>query len=156
MKSRFLSPWFVLLAISIIPILVLSLEDEDAHSVGCLPKTTVQDPASVCATCHKDSADRWASNQHHPCTPYCMSCHKQTQMERHHHVGMELTEKPDEIMKLTTEMKVACFTCHDLSHPRYDSVRWKAASLYDRLFRAEKFPGTAEFHVHLGDVKPVV
>jgi hypothetical protein len=59
-------------------------------------------------------------------------------MDRHHTVGTELTEKPDEVLKLTAEKKTACFTCHDLSRPRYDSVRWKAASLYDRLFRAQK------------------
>jgi hypothetical protein len=59
-------------------------------------------------------------------------------MDRHHTVGTELTEKPDEVLKLTAGKKTACFTCHDLSRPRYDSVRWKAASLYDRLFRAQK------------------
>jgi len=138
MKSRFLSPWIALFALMMISLLGLSLEEEDAHSVGCLPKETVQDQSTACAACHKDSASRWASNHDRPCTPYCMSCHKKTDMDRHHHVGVELPKVPDEVLKLTADMKLACFTCHDLSHPRYDSVRWKAASLYDRMFRAEK------------------
>ncbi len=44
---------------------------------------------------------------------------------------------PGNGMHLTAEMKIACFTCHDMSQPRYDGVRWKATSLFDRLFRNE-------------------
>ena len=137
MKRRFLPAWIALVAVSMIPLIGLSQEEESAHTVGCLPKTTVQDPSSVCADCHKDSASRWESSQNHPCTPYCKSCH-QKMMDRHHHVDITLPKRPDEVLKLAAEMKIACFTCHDMSHPRYDSVRWKAASLYDRLFRAQK------------------
>lgn len=138
MKMRFISLWVVPLAILMIPLLGFSLEDEDAHSVGCLPKNTIQNPSSVCAGCHNDSMSRWESNWNRPCTPYCMSCHKKTEMDRHHTVGSELPKAPDEVLKLTAEKKTACFTCHDLSHPRYDSVRWKAASLFNRLFHPEK------------------
>jgi hypothetical protein len=138
MKMRFISLWVVPLAILMIPLSGLSLEEEDAHSVGCLPKNTVQNPSSVCAGCHNDSMGRWESNWSRPCTPYCMSCHKKNEMDRHHTVGSELPKAPDATLILTAENKTACFTCHDLSHPRYDSVRWKAASLFDRLFRPEK------------------
>jgi hypothetical protein len=67
-----------------------------------------------------------------------MSCHKRAELDRHHRVGITLPGKPAESLMLTPEMKNACFTCHDLSQPRYDSVRWKAASLYDRMFRSQK------------------
>jgi hypothetical protein len=139
MKMRFISLWVVPLAILAIPLFVLSLEDEDAHSAGCLPKNTVPNPSSVCAGCHNDSLSRWESNWNRPCTPYCISCHKKTEMDRHHTVGSELPKAPpDAVLKLASKNRTACFTCHDLSHPRYDGVRWKAASLYDRLFRNEK------------------
>lgn len=126
-----------LLTVLVVPVLVWSLE-EDAHSTGCLPGLAVQEPSSACAGCHKDAAARWASRQYRPCTPYCMSCHKRAELDRHHRVGIVLPDKPAESLMLTSDMRNACFTCHDLSRPRYDSVRWKAASLYDRLFRPEK------------------
>lgn len=138
MKIRHISLWIFPLVLMVIPLLGLSLEEEDAHSAGCLPNATVQDQSSACASCHKDNASRWESSQHRPCTPYCVNCHTKTEMSRHHHVGIELPRVPDEVLKLTADMKLACFTCHDLSRPRYDSVRWKASSLYDRIFRSEK------------------
>jgi hypothetical protein len=139
MKLRFQFPWVVLLALALTPLLALPSEDEDAHSVGCLPQHSVQNPSLVCAGCHKDSSSRWESNRNRPCTPYCMGCHKKTEMDRHHPVGIELPPAPPEVLlKLTSDNRTACFTCHDLSHPRYDNVRWKAASLFDRLFRPEK------------------
>lgn len=137
MKIRSSYPWIVLLVVSAIPLLVLSGE-EDAHSVGCLPKTSVQDASSVCAGCHKDAAARWESNQSRPCTPYCMNCHLKAELDRHHRVEIQLPVIPQKPLKLTADGRNACFTCHDLSRPRYDSERWKAASLYDRMFRPEK------------------
>ena len=58
-------------------------------------------------------------------------------MDRHHPVGVLLESVPDAAVLVTADKKNACFTCHDLSRPRYDSVRWKSASLFDRLFREE-------------------
>ena len=67
-----------------------------------------------------------------------MSCHeKRSDLERHHPVGVSLSMVPNPTLKLTSKGKNACFTCHDLSRPRYDTVRWKSASLFDRLFRKE-------------------
>ncbi len=132
-RFRWLSVLPLVLAISL---LVWALE-EDAHSTGCLPARSVSDPSSACAACHKDASARWESSRYRPCTPYCTSCHKAAEQARHHKVGVSLPEKPDEVLKLEPGMKVACFTCHDLSRPRYDAVRWKSASLFDRMFRAE-------------------
>ena len=126
-----------LFAILLMPLIGLSLEEENAQTVGCLPGKTVENPSSVCAPCHKDRVTRWELYQDQPGSPYCMSCHKKT-MGRHHIIGTVLTEKPVGPLKLTSEKKTACFTCHNLSRPRYDSVRWKAASLYDRIFHPEK------------------
>lgn len=111
---------------------------EDAHTTGCLPKTNVQQPATACASCHKDASKRWASSKTRPCTPYCATCHKEKEMSRHHPVGSKLPKSPEEGMPLTAEMKLACFTCHNMSQKRYDKQRWKATSLFNRLFRPEE------------------
>jgi len=124
-------------------------EAEDARSVGCLPARDAKEPLSACAKCHKaDAEKRWKSDYKHPCTPYCTTCHKAAEMKRHHPVGTKLSRKPDreeedddhddDKMPLAGEMKMGCGTCHEMSRPRHDSVRWKAASMFDRLFRAEK------------------
>lgn len=137
MKKPPISAWLVLLAIALLPLHLTALEKEDAYSVGCLPKNTSRAPWSSCAACHADNVSRWAAHQYRPCTPYCKSCHRPAEMERHHRVGMILPGAPDKSLKLTAKNEVACSTCHDLAQPRYDSVRWKAASLYDRMFRSE-------------------
>lgn len=128
-----------LLGLICLPLLILrsavALEVEDAHSAGCLPPASVQHQA--CAACHKDAPKRWAANQSRPCTPYCATCHKKTETERHHPVGVVLPKAPEEGLPLLAGNKMACATCHDLSKPRFDSVRWKAASLFDRIFREE-------------------
>jgi hypothetical protein len=58
-------------------------------------------------------------------------------MGRHHKVDVVLENEPENGLKLTTDHRDACFTCHDLSRPRYDSARWKAVSLFDKMFRQE-------------------
>lgn len=137
MKLRSLSILFRVFVVLLIPLIGFSLEVEDARNAGCLPQASVQPQSGVCASCHKDSQKRWASNQYRPCTPYCMGCHKKAEMDRHHPVGTALPRIPDNALHLVGDKKMACTTCHDLEHPRYDSVRWKATSLFDRLFREE-------------------
>lgn len=128
------SAFFVALMLAMI---VFSSEEEDARSAGCLPQASVMPPSSVCASCHEDSQIRWLSNQYRACTKYCMNCHKKPEMGRHHIVGRTLPKAPNDAMPLTSEMKVACTTCHNMSQPRYGSDRWKAASMFDRLFHDE-------------------
>jgi hypothetical protein len=129
--------WVALCVILLIPLLGYSIEVGDARTAGCLPPASLPSPATVCSSCHEDSQKRWAARQNQPCTAYCMSCHKKAEMERHHTIGSVLPDIPGEVLRLTEDKKTACFTCHNLSQPRYDSVRWKAASLFDRLFRSE-------------------
>ena len=129
MKTHFLSVWSGLFVILLIPMLGLTLEREVS------PHTPVTE--AVCVSCHEDGQRRWESNQFQPCTPYCMSCHQKSEMDRHHTVGTVLPAPPGNGLHLTAEQKVNCATCHDLSRVRYDSERWKAASLFDRLFHNE-------------------
>lgn len=111
----------------------LAAVEEDAASTGCLAKS----PAA-CATCHPgDAQARWNNHQHRACSPYCQTCHGKATMAQHHNVGTLLTRNPGPELPLSHDNRVACGTCHLLSRPRYDSVRWKAASLYDRLISSE-------------------
>lgn len=122
----------------LLPAVVHSLDAEDARTVGCLPKGAKEKAAAACAGCHKtDAPIRYENSQYRACTPYCMSCHQSDEMSRHHTVGAELTQQPDSAMHLTQDSRIGCATCHDLSRMRYDTVRWKAASLFNRLFRDE-------------------
>lgn len=58
-------------------------------------------------------------------------------MAKHHPVDNPVTRPPRIPLRLTSEKKSACFTCHSLANPRYDQVRWKAESLFGRLFQRE-------------------
>ena len=122
----------VLLLLMAWPLLALVLAGEDARSTGCLAAKG----AAACAACHAAAGEAlWATRQDRPCSPYCMTCHGKAEMARHHNVGTPLKRPPGAALPLAKGQRVACFTCHLLSQPRYDSVRWKAASLYDRTFR---------------------
>jgi len=125
-----------LMTLLIVPVLALVLAqgEEDAHTTGCLPAKG----AAACAVCHPgDAAARFEASGSRPCKPYCQTCHTKAQMARHHNVGTALVRAPSAVLPLTADHKTACVTCHLLSRPRYDTVRWKAASLYDKLFRGE-------------------
>ncbi len=121
----------------VMPSLVYAVDTEDAHTVGCLPKTADKAAAVACASCHKDAPKRLVAHQHRPCSPYCATCHKKEEMERHHPVGTELEHDADDQMPLSAQKEIACVTCHNMSQMRYDKTRWKATSLFDRLFRNE-------------------
>ena len=128
MKIRFISAGVALGIICIIPLLGFSLEEEAPLHAAT---------AAACVSCHEDGQQRWTLSQYQPCTPYCIACHKKPEMERHHTVGTLLEGIPANVLHLSSDKKVACNTCHDMSRTRYDSERWKAASLYDRMFHKE-------------------
>jgi hypothetical protein len=94
--------------------------------------------ATSCLACHReDGQARWTSHSARACTPFCLTCHGGAEMAQHHPIGTALAKETKAGLLLTHERKTACFTCHDLGRPRFDSVRWKAESLYGRLFRRE-------------------
>lgn len=104
-----------------------------------MPGHTALDSATACTPCHAtDAASRWESSRALACTPFCLTCHKQEEMAKHHPVDNPVTKPPRLTLRLTRDQKSACFTCHDLANHRYDAVRWKAESLFGRLFRKEK------------------
>ncbi len=93
---------------------------------------------AACAPCHAaDAQARWDSNRNHACTPLCLTCHTKDVIAKHHPVDNPVTRPPRIPLRLTGEKKSACFTCHNLANPRYDQVRWKAESLFGRLFQRE-------------------
>lgn len=123
--------WAWLLALALLTVLT-AVTGEGVHA----PALT-EGPAA-CAPCHaQDARTRWEAHRTRPCTPYCLTCHRKEEMSRHHMVGSPLPRAPNARLPLTADHKTACCTCHDLARPRYDGVRWKAASLADRMFRQE-------------------
>jgi hypothetical protein len=140
LRKFFINFMFVLLWLLSRSADVLAVDAEDAHSTGCLPQLTQNlTPTPVCQTCHKKQPKLFATNSDKVCTTYCMTCHPKEEMSRHHTVNTILNKTPDDEMHmvLTTEKKIACITCHEMSRLRYDKVRWKSTSLFDRMFRHE-------------------
>lgn len=93
---------------------------------------------SACVACHKeDGQARWTNQRWRACTPFCLSCHSPADTAQHHPVGKALRKPLTVPLPLGPGEVMACRTCHDLSRAREDSVRWRAESLYGRLFRRQ-------------------
>ncbi len=122
---RWLLPAFVLVS--------LALAVPNDPTLPCLPAG-----ATACATCHaKDLQERFPAHRNHPCTTYCLKCHFKDAKEEHHSVGTPLRRKPKDGRLVTVGDRLGCATCHDLATPRYAEARWKAESLFDRMFRSQ-------------------
>jgi hypothetical protein len=117
-----------------------------ASTSPLLPPPTIDMPghallgsADACVPCHAANAtSHWESNRARPCTLFCLTCHKKEEMAKHHPIDNPVTKPPRLDLRLTRDRKSACFTCHDLGVQRHDTVRWKADSLFARLFRKEQ------------------
>lgn len=119
--------YFLALAVS------LSAQDEARKPIHSL----LQDP-SACTTCHKEEGvSLWEARRLQPCIPFCIACHVPADMAQHHPVGMALRKPLPTPLPLAKGQVMACFTCHDLSRPREDTLRWKAESLFGRLFNRQ-------------------
>lgn len=114
---------------------VLGLLAQDAPAPG--PHATLDSPAA-CRPCHPaDAPTRWTAQRFQPCSAYCLTCHPPTDMAQHHTIGVALSRPPSSVLSLTSDGRLTCATCHRLSVPRYDQVRWRSESLYGRLFRRQ-------------------
>jgi ribosomal protein L37AE/L43A len=40
--------------------------------------------------------------------------------------------------RLTKHKRLACITCHNLTHKRFDTESWRAQSLYESMFKKQK------------------
>ena len=58
-------------------------------------------------------------------------------MAQHHTIGVQLVKSMAVDLPLTPDHRLTCTTCHRLSQPRQDRVRWRAESLFGRLFRRQ-------------------
>lgn len=111
---------------------VLVALDNDA-TPPCLPASE-----AACAACHtKDLSTRFPAAKSRPCTPYCLSCHFKDSKDQHHSVGLPLRKMPADGRLLTEGDRTGCKTCHDLATQRYDRIRWRSESLFDRVFRSQ-------------------
>lgn len=110
-----------------------------AQAPDDMPGRTAAQQAAACGPCHRDEAPaRWSEHRDHACSAYCQTCHLSADMARHHAVGIALEKVPKAHLPLASGRRTACFTCHTLTRPRYDQVRWKAESLFGRLFRRDE------------------
>ncbi len=109
----------------------------DPETVQVMP--FVADRAA-CAACHGPDRQAPAAPQDvaRACTTLCTTCHKADQTGAHHGVGQALESGASTSLPLTKDGRTACFTCHDLTRPRWSDVPWKAQSLFDRTFRSAK------------------
>lgn len=122
----------------LLPVLVLAVLALLAGTAPEGPGCHAAQEEGACAGCHKDDARaRWEASRYRPCTAWCLTCHAKGEMDRHHTVGTVLRKDPGPAYPVTKDRRMTCATCHDLSRQRFDAVRWKASSLYDRLFRGE-------------------
>lgn len=111
----------------------LLLGQAEARRLPCPPVAS-----QACQPCHaSDLAERFPARKDRPCSPYCQACHFKEHPEQHHPVGVLLKKNPPDPRLLASGNRLGCATCHDLATPRYDRVRWKAESLFDRMFRSQ-------------------
>ena len=95
------------------------------------------DNNTYCTGCHKASEEKERlRNPSKACDIFCRKCH--TDMSKHHPVGVKLKNDLPENVLLTSGKKIACITCHDLNNKHYDTVSWKAQSLFGSVFKSEE------------------
>jgi hypothetical protein len=92
---------------------------------------------SLCLECHsREEMETRYTDSSRSCDNACFKCHKN--MEGHHKTGMEVDFKVPTEIKLTSENRVACVTCHNLKVERFGSQCRKAQSLFARVFSTKK------------------
>lgn len=95
--------------------------------------------AQRCLGCHRDDAPaRFEKDRLQPCAPFCLSCHPPREMDKHHTIGRKLDRPLRRELRLDAKDQLTCATCHHLGRPRFDSVRWRSESLFDRAFRRQE------------------
>ncbi len=92
---------------------------------------------SLCLDCHgREEMETRYGDLSRACDAACFKCHKG--MEGHHKTGMAVDFKVPGRIRLVSENRVGCITCHDLTVERYCDRCRKAQSLFARVFSAKK------------------
>lgn len=92
--------------------------------------------SKYCVQCHTtEEALSFRTRTTKSCNTYCKTCHED--IGAHHPTNMKLEGTTGKGIALLND-KVACFSCHDLKKKRFDSIPWKAQSLYENLFKSKK------------------
>lgn len=90
--------------------------------------------AGACAACHSAPTAVRTPTPRGGCDAQCISCH-QADTVGHHRIANALPADLPAPLVRSTDGRLACRTCHDLSRPLQDSVAWRAQSLFDAVFR---------------------
>lgn len=92
---------------------------------------------SACTQCHAADEPRLSAvGARGACDTQCAQCHAAT-TAGHHPVGAAVPELASPALHRSSEGRVACRTCHDLTKAATDSVPWRSQSLYDAVFRRQ-------------------
>lgn len=92
---------------------------------------------SNCADCHKEEKKlKYSKIPLKICDTFCLTCHKDVGV--HHKVGIRNKFHNRNKLQLTEKNRIACITCHDISQKRFDSISWRAESLYESIFKNNK------------------
>jgi hypothetical protein len=93
---------------------------------------------TACAQCHTAEDPRLAAAAPRgACDTQCAQCHGATTTAGHHPVGAAVQALASPALPRSSEGRIACRTCHDLTRPATDSVAWRSQSLYDAVFRRQ-------------------
>lgn len=109
----------------------------DPGAVETGPCTTGE---SLCLECHSagEMETRYTDTRR-ACDNACFKCHKDAAfMGGHHKTGMKVDFNVPGEIRLTSENRVACVTCHDLKMERFSHRCRKAQSLFARVFSGKK------------------
>jgi malate synthase len=91
---------------------------------------------AACFSCHATRKDRpKLIDPGKCCNQNCLRCHED--MDPHHPVGAEVTEKKQVSLPLLTGAKVGCMSCHDAFSARTDTRSWKSQSLFAKWFQGQ-------------------
>ncbi|MDY6968910.1 MAG: cytochrome c3 family protein [Spirochaetota bacterium] len=118
--------------ISLLFIIIYYLaEAYDIETVKIMPFVSSR---SYCTKCHKQTnLKKDKENRLLTCDNLCLTCHKDR--NRHHRVGLIIKDIIPKEFYLTKNNKIACYTCHNLNIKRFDSLSWRAESLFESIFR---------------------
>lgn len=122
MKTIFVSVLLVLLALN-----------AGAHEPSSHPTWNVE----ACVSCHAAKAERpmLEARITVPCKTMCVSCHS---MKSHHPVGVKIDAEVKPPLRLTSEGRNTCVTCHDVTRSRTESVPWVSQSFIQRVMSRSK------------------
>lgn len=121
---------------------VLVLVGADAVGSGTVDEETLKvmpfaGSHDSCLDCHsREKMETAYTDPLLTCDDACKKCHQD--MGAHHSTGSEVTGKGAANIRVLSENRLACISCHDLTIKRFSPTARKAQSLFKRVFGSQK------------------